>query len=145
MIIRSSSTSVLIFLILALVLSPRAKAVSLGEAATTVTVTTVAGAVLGASTLPFYEDSGKNTKNIFYGAAVGAVVGVLLSAYSGVQDGRADDEDEEARAKLKKEESYAAKGSLLYRPETSRGLVGRAALAKNSAPAIWSPLAKFQF
>jgi hypothetical protein len=117
-ILRFSSTSAIVYMILALVLSPGAKAVSMSEAATTVTVTTVAGALLGASTLPFYEDSGANTKNIFYGAAVGAVVGVLLAAYSGVQDGKVDDE-EEAIAKRNKDQLAQLRHSL--QPEHSSG------------------------
>lgn len=141
MISRLSSTSVLVYLILALALSPGAKAVSISEAATTVTVTTVAGAILGASTLPFYEDSGANTKNIFYGAAVGAVVGVLISAYSGVQDGRAEDE-EEAAIKRKKEQLAQLKHSL--QPEHSSSLQARTAMAQKSA-AVWSPLASIRF
>ncbi|MGZ3711203.1 MAG: hypothetical protein ACXWQO_19495 [Bdellovibrionota bacterium] len=140
MISRLSSTSVLVYLILALVLSPGAKAVSMGDAATTVTVTTVAGAILGASTLPFYEDSGANTKNIFYGAAVGAVVGVLLSAYSGVQDGKVDDEEEAALAPKKKQ--LAAVN--LFQPEHSSSLQIRSAMAQRE-PAIWSSLANFRF
>ncbi|MGE3261112.1 MAG: hypothetical protein AB7K68_04990 [Bacteriovoracia bacterium] len=142
MILHRSSTSVLIYLILALVLSPGAKAVTMGEAATTVTVTTVAGAILGASTLPFYEDSGKNTKNIFYGAAVGAVVGVLISAYSGVQDGRAEDE-EEANARVRKEIDLANRAKLLQ-PEHSTSLQGRSGMAQR-APAVWSSIANIRF
>jgi hypothetical protein len=65
-----------------------AQAVTFGDAALTVSVATLSGAVLGASTLPFYEDSGAHTKNIFYGAAIGAVIGVFVAAYSGVQEGQ---------------------------------------------------------
>ncbi len=68
--------------------APRARAeVTLGNALLTVGLSTVAGAVLGASTLPFYSDPGSNTQNIFYGAAIGAVIGVFISAYAGVQEG----------------------------------------------------------
>lgn len=130
-------------MILALAFPPKAKAMALSDAATTVTVTTVAGAVLGASTLPFYEDSGKNTKNIFYGAAVGAVAGVLIAAYSGVQDGKVED-DEEAREQshLKKSDSLA-RSSLLYRPQESSSVQERRLVA--SIPKLSVPVASIHF
>jgi hypothetical protein len=116
---------------------------ALADAATTVTVTTVAGAVLGASTLPFYEDSGKNTKNIFYGAAVGAVVGVLVAAYSGVQDGKVDDE-EEARANSHLKRSHSlAQSSLLYQPQSSSSVQERRIIA--SIPKLAVPVASIHF
>jgi hypothetical protein len=117
---------------------------ALADAATTVTVTTVAGAVLGASTLPFYEDSGKNTKNIFYGAAVGAVAGVLIAAYSGVQDGRVDDEEEaREQSHLKKSESLA-RSPLLYKPEESSS-VQEHRIAAASISSLSVPVANFRF
>lgn len=140
MILRRSSTSVLVYLILALAFSPGAKAVSMADAATTVTVTTVAGAILGASTLPFYEDSGKNTKNIFYGAAVGAVVGVLISAYSGVQDGKMEDEEE---ARAARERTDLALRSKLLRPESTSAIQARPALGQKVVAAL--PLTSFRF
>jgi hypothetical protein len=95
-------------LLICFLVSPRqAGAVSLGDAALTVAVTTAAGGVLGASTLPFYAESGKHTKNIFYGAALGAVVGVFLAAYAGVEEG-AVEEEEAFRAPRKQEPTMAA-------------------------------------
>lgn len=141
--LRPTSTAVLVLLILAIAFPPKAKAMALSDAATTVTVTTVAGAVLGASTLPFYEDSGKNTKNIFYGAAIGAVTGVLIAAYSGVQDGKVDDE-EEARlnSHIKKSDSLA-QSPLQYRPESSSSVQERRVIA--SIPKLSVPVASLHF
>ena len=140
--LRPTSTAVLVLLILAFAFPPKAKAVSLADAATTVTVTTVAGAVLGASTLPFYEDSGKNTQNIFYGAAVGAVAGVLIAAYSGVQDGKVDDEEARANSHLKKSDSLA-QSSLLYQPQGSSSVQERRIIA--SIPKLAVPVASIHF
>lgn len=75
-------------LVLLFILAPirAARAATVGDALLTVGVSTAAGAVLGLSTLPFYEESSEHSRNIFYGAALGAVVGVLVMAYAGFQD-----------------------------------------------------------
>jgi hypothetical protein len=116
--------------IFALGLPSKASAMSMGDAAMTVTVSTVAGAVLGASTLPFYEDSGKHSKNIFYGAAFGAVVGVLIAAYSGVQEGSGV-EDEEVRIKKQKDLIYAFTPDNRWRPEQSSAINARSLLSED--------------
>lgn len=87
----------------------------MGDAALTVAVTTVAGGILGASTLPFYSDSSNHTKNIYYGAAIGAVAGVLLAAYAGVQEGPAEEEEEAFRRKSELEPTLASDWSLRAR------------------------------
>lgn len=74
-----------------------AHAITFGDAALTVAISTAAGAGLGASTLPFYSESGDHTQNIFIGAAVGAVIGVFVAAASGVKEG---DIDEAGASKL---------------------------------------------
>lgn len=90
----SLSRFVLIPVLVTLFSGPTARAdASIGDSAMTVAFSTLGGAVLGASTLPFYEDPGDHTKNIFYGAALGAVAGVLISAYAGVKEGPAYDEE----------------------------------------------------
>lgn len=121
----------------------QARAVSFGDAALTVSIATVSGAIIGVSTLPFYEDSGAHTKNIFYGAAIGAVVGVLISAYAGVQEGKnADDEDEEARLqRLHRNQMVAFQTSI--KPESkSAAKIGSGLV---STPAIWTPIAQLNF
>ncbi len=50
------------------------------------------GTVLGASTLPFYEQPGKNVINLAYGASAGAILGVGAWVYS--LFGQARDEEE---------------------------------------------------
>lgn len=93
-------------------LTPKAQAVTFGDAALTVAVTSGAGAILGASTLPFYGEPDKHKKNIFYGASFGAIIGVLVAAYAGFEEG----------SKAELEEAAMLNSRLLY-PEASAALV----------------------
>lgn len=125
-----------LFLILALFTGRPAQALTLGDAALTVSISTVSGAILGASTLPFYENSGDHTKNIFYGAAIGAVVGVFISAYAGVKESQDDD----ALLNRAPADARFAFGREL-KPELTSAL-------KKGTPGsslVWSPLAKLEF
>lgn len=140
---RLARLSLLVFSFFALVAARPAQALTLGDAALTVSVTTLTGAVLGLSTLPFYEDSSEHTKNIYYGAAIGAVTGVLLAAYSGVQDGKSGEEEEEA--------SLLHRGPADARFAFSRQIIPER-LSGKSAPSfgprgvlVWSPLASMKF
>jgi hypothetical protein len=112
-----------------------AQAITFGDAALTVSVGTVSGAVLGASTLPFYEDSGAHTKNIFYGAAIGAVIGVFVAAYAGVQEGQ----DSEALRRAPADARFAFSREI--KPETTTAKLGQAGIH----PLVWSPLARVRF
>jgi len=47
----------------------------------TIGISIAVGAVLGASTLPFYGEPGKHLINVAYGASTGAVVGVGILVY----------------------------------------------------------------
>ncbi|MGK5082339.1 hypothetical protein WDW37_03460 [Bdellovibrionota bacterium FG-1] len=57
----------------------------------TMGVSIAVGTVLGASTLPFYDQPGKHLMNTAYGASIGAVVGIGILVYGlmgrPVQDG----------------------------------------------------------
>ncbi len=121
----------------------QARAVTFGDAALTVSIATVSGAIIGVSTLPFYEDSGAHTKNIFYGAAIGAVVGVLISAYAGVQEGKnADDEEEDAKLhRLNRNQMVAFQTSI--KPEAKGA--ARIGAGLSIAPAVWTPIAQVSF
>lgn len=46
-----------------------------------------AGAVLGLSTLSFYDTPSKNISNIWTGAAIGIIAGVIFVAYNSAQKG----------------------------------------------------------
>ncbi len=52
----------------------------------TMGVSIAVGAVLGASTLPFYSSPFDHTMNIAYGAGAGAAVGVGILVYGATQD-----------------------------------------------------------
>ena len=116
-----------------------AHAASFGDAALTVSIATATGAILGLSTLPFYEDSGKHGKNVFYGAALGAVAGVFISAYSGVQEGASGDDDEA----MKKRSSPSLYSSNSFQNHRA-ALLGEATQAKNTV-LVWAPVANFHF
>jgi hypothetical protein len=124
--------------------APRARAeATFGDAALTVAVSTVAGAILGASTLPFYETPSDNTKNIFYGAAIGAVVGVFISAYAGVKEGPNFDD---ANLAPLKPSAVAINGAPEFRlhSEASTAVRVPAAFAVGTTLA-WAPVASLRF
>lgn len=136
----------LTLLIFAIVLFPAAntRAEAVGDSALLVGLSTLSGAVLGASTLPFYEDSGAHTKNIFYGAAIGAVIGVGIAAYSGVKDGPGFDD-----ASLRRptpESALSLNEAPQFRLKGERSVAQRrpASFAANSA-LLWSPLGTVRF
>lgn len=114
-----------------------AHALSLGDAALTVAISTGAGAALGASTLPFYSDSGRHTKNIFTGAAIGAVAGVIISAASGVNEPESD----EARLHSTKPAENIIAQNLRLTPDA----IFSTNVKKREETLFWSPLAKLSF
>jgi hypothetical protein len=61
----------------------------------TIGISIVGGTVLGASTLPFYDQPGKHLENLAYGAAAGAAIGLGLGIY-GWFSGSSNDDAEEA-------------------------------------------------
>jgi hypothetical protein len=132
---------ILFSLLTLLLVSPKASsAASIGDAALTISMATVSGAILGVSTLPFYEESGKHTKNIFYGAAIGAVAGVMISALAGVQQGTSGDDEEAALSRRHETLSWHRKVA----PEKSTALADLSAKALDSV-LVWSPVASVNF
>jgi len=97
---------------LSFAIAPKSQAITLGDAALVVAVSAGTGAILGASTLPFYSDPSANKKNIFYGASFGAVIGVLISAYSGFQESAKEEMDTQNLRLLNPENTY----SVLAKP-----------------------------
>ena len=68
-------------MLLALTAAPRdARANSILE---TIGIGIAVGTVLGASTLPFYDQPGKHVSNLAYGAAAGVVVGLVYGVAAG--------------------------------------------------------------
>lgn len=127
------------FLISSLLAARPAKAITLGDAALTVAVSTVTGAVLGVSTLPFYEESSKYTKNVFYGAAIGAVAGVFLAAYAGVQEAPGEEDDVAVMNRKAADTRFAFSRQLTVEKSTAM------TKAAQGMPLVWSPIADFRF
>ncbi len=50
----------------------------------------VGGAILGLSTLSFYDKPSKHVPNIWTGAAIGVIVGVIFVAYNGATRNQGD-------------------------------------------------------
>ena len=141
--IRISTPFIFSLLVLSFLFPSQARAVNFGDAALTVAVGTVSGAILGASTLPFYRDPGDHSKNIFYGAALGAVVGVLFAAYAGVQEGPPDEEEASLWPKERRD------ALLLARSERKKDLVpqafNRPVRGLSDQALIWAPVSSFKF
>lgn len=142
--LKSFFVKVFVFLFLSFAAAPSSRAEnSIGDAAIMVGLTTVAGAVFGASTLPFYEDPGEYKKNILYGAAIGAVAGVLISAYSGVKEGPSYEE-----ARLPRTPSSALSlnetPGLRLKAESSTA-IRQARGSSMASPFLWSPVAALHF
>lgn len=143
--VRKTSVTVLALLfVLSLFAAPRARAdASFGDAALTVGISTLAGAVLGASTLPFYDNSSDHTQNIFYGAAIGAVIGVFVSAYAGVQEGPNYDE---ALLVPRKPSVLSLNDAPAYRLRAEGSTATRApASFSDGSTVAWAPVKSFRF
>lgn len=56
----------------------------------TVVAAGAGGAILGLSTLSFYETPSKSIRNIWTGAAIGIIAGVIIVAYNSAQKGSED-------------------------------------------------------
>ncbi len=128
-------------LLLAFLAPPRARAMTVGDAILTVGVSTAAGAVLGASTLPFYNIPSEHVRNVFYGAAIGAVAGVFITAMAGMQSAEAP--EDEARLLREQPTQY-----LVARAEPrSATLPSRPAsvLEAGGVETVWSPVYQFRF
>lgn len=71
---------------------------------------TVAGGILGLSTLSFVDKPSKHLSNIWTGAAVGLIVGVVYVAYDSAQRGQEsieEEDEEEASLDFKTSERVA--------------------------------------
>lgn len=134
------------------------RANSLGDAALTVGISSGVGAVLGLSTLPFYEKSGDYTKNIWIGAAIGAVVGVGISVAAALSHtDRLDlEEDYEAADKhdfslldfqLQKRVRHLAANSSNSMETFPKSFTGAATTRELlSAPVVfWMPITTWRF
>lgn len=122
-----------------------------GDTLIIVGASTLAGSILGASTLPFYETPGDHTDNIYIGAAIGAVVGVGIAAYSAVSDeDNFDVEEYEEGASLGNLKIRMTKKSLSQEVPQHKLLSQNTSLAPSFARkannnAVWTSIAAVQF
>lgn len=130
------------------------RASSFTDAALTVLIGSGVGAVLGLSTLPFYTASGEHTRNIWIGAALGAVVGVGYSAFSAVSKTDTMEFDDDYDAADKNDFSLRplptrVSGGHLAQIEIQRNNLAPVSvgLAKTNGreAELWSPVATFRF
>ncbi|NUM89056.1 MAG: hypothetical protein HUU37_07625 [Bdellovibrionales bacterium] len=126
---------------LSLGMAPRARAMTVGDAILTVGVSTAAGAVLGASTLPFYNAPSEHVRNVFYGAAIGTVAGVFITAMAGMQS---TEMEEEAGLLREPPEQYRLART---EPPRSATLPSRPSslMEAAGAGAVWSPVYRVRF
>ncbi len=82
-----------------------------------------AGAVIGLSTLSFVEKPSEHISNIWTGAAIGVIAGVIWVAYNSAQRNQEDLIDEEASLEFNSSERFAwhQKNAILTVPEVQFG------------------------
>lgn len=82
-----------------------------------------AGAVLGLSTLSFVEKPSQHISNLWSGAALGVIAGVLFVAYNSAQRGSEDLQSDEASLDFNASERLAwhQKNTVLTNPEVQFG------------------------
>lgn len=82
-----------------------------------------AGAVLGLSTLSFVDKPSRHISNIWTGAALGVIAGVVWVAYNSAQRGSEDLQSEEASLDFNSSERYAwhQDNAVLTKPEVQFG------------------------
>lgn len=134
---------VLLVLLVSLFCVPaqKARAGTFGDAALSVGIGTLAGGLLGASTLPFYPVPKAHTENIYFGAAMGAIIGVVVASYAGFpEDSEIEDinnEEEEGQTLLQQKSTVSI---AKLAPE-----ITPSALRAHSLDVIGQPLAQANF
>ncbi len=82
-----------------------------------------AGAILGLSTLSFVDKPSQHISNVWTGAALGVIAGVIFVAYNSAQRGSEDLQSEEASLDFNSGERLAwhQKNTVLTNPEVQFG------------------------
>ncbi|HRK01638.1 MAG TPA: hypothetical protein PLH57_03165 [Oligoflexia bacterium] len=130
--------SLMLNLIMDLVNSPRAVAAyTLSDAGETVGIATGIGAVIGFSTIAFYEQPFSHMTNVLVGAGAGMLVGLGVAAYMTASDDEADISPEELLPPVKKpsdlkqleknpknpiQNGYYKSRKRMYTPEAPRSI-----------------------
>jgi hypothetical protein len=112
---------------------PREARAQSGSFLETIGVSIAVGTVLGASTLPFYDQPGKHVMNMAYGASAGAIVGLGVLVYGLL--GPSQDEASLA-GRVSGEVADAARRKNSVWPEGQAVSLS----AYSVRPALWTPL-----
>ena len=126
--------------------APRTACASSGNSfLETIGISIAVGTVLGASTLPFYDQPGKHLINAAYGASAGAVVGIGILAYhliagpsqDGFDDYSSQPRDEKPRAFVSASSVSSLRSGAVPSESTSLAWNSRAAAQPTQ---IWMPV-----
>lgn len=107
----------------------------------TIGISTAAGTVLGASTLPFYSDPGEHFVNVAIGAAAGLAVGIGILTY-GLFEGSPDAEAEKAAAAARGPQKLRRAGYLARSDAPGWRNISPSSYP---APAAWLPLVSYNW
>jgi len=106
----------------------------------TIGISTAVGTVLGASTLPFYDQPGTHLMNMVYGASAGAVAGVGLGLYQWLSGRSNRDQEIFGDSRSFREAHTLAPPISVHASTSSFSLAGRD--ARDRTPVLfWAPLA----
>ncbi len=125
-----------------MIFSPKqAGAASFGDTVITVAASSGVGAILGVSTLPFYNESGEHTNNILVGAAIGAVLGVTVAVVNALSTSRGFDFEEPDEYEQADDEDFAYFSRQLMKLKTSSewNIRGRESVV------FWAPVQSLRF
>lgn len=133
--------------LVALVMPAQAHGSSGSSIIETIGISTAVGTVIGASTLPFYEEPGEHARNLYFGAAIGAGVGLGILIHRWIS-GPSDDGRREVRStgdKNRRETQLSNVDSSLTgteRPGWSRVASGSSPIRATvpRSPAFWMPV-----
>lgn len=120
----------------------------------TMGISIAVGTVLGASTLPFYDQPGKNLMNVAYGASAGAAVGIGILVFSWITGPSRDAQEwTDGTARFEPELASVTQwqdtraGARAGGPRLSAVRARGSSLAANSVPSqarypaqFWTPL-----
>lgn len=122
----------------ALSVMPRECHAGSGNFLETIGVSTIVGAILGASTLPFYDQPGKHVGNIGLGAAAGSIVGLGIWV-AGKWFG--SDEESAQATRFRSSEFAQARSGLTGPMSNDLRPQNRNPLIDAPAPALlWAPM-----
>lgn len=115
---------------------PRTARASSGKFLETIGTGVAVGSVLGASTLPFYDQPGSHLSNLAYGASAGAVAGLGVYLYRLLLRSTVDNDSASAESLSPIQTSDTVRDEFRV-PATVSGL---RSTPIRPTPAVWMPL-----